>query len=432
MSERARVLFFVHGHPALRPGGAEQASLELYEAMRNGDEFEPFLAARTDDPNLVRPGTTFGAVNDDPNQLLYFSRFDGDDFFLGTRADKDFYTTYLRRLLETVRPSVVHFQHTVHTGLESIRLVRATLPGVPIVYTLHEYLPICTANGQMVRTFNLETCMEASPRRCNECFPSIEPGRFLLRERFIKAQLALVDRFVAPSRFLLERYVDWGVDRERLVEIDYGRAPTPKLAPRELRRGEGRSQFGFFGQLNPYKGIRELLAAMRVLRESGREDLHLYVNGANLDVQPEEFRAEVDQLLTDTGANVTVLGSYARNELAARMELVDWVVVPSIWWENSPLVIQEAFLRGRPVICNGIGGMAEKVKHDVNGIHAQVRNPHELAHALARAADTDGLWERLHAGVPQVPTAERAARAHVELYRELIAQDLGQPVGQVA
>ena len=43
------------------------------------------------------------------------------------------------------------------------------------------------------------------------------------------------------------------------------------------------------------------------------------------------------------------------------MASVDWVVVPSIWWENSPLVIQEAFGYGRPVICSDIGGMAEKV-----------------------------------------------------------------------
>jgi glycosyltransferase involved in cell wall biosynthesis len=430
MSER--VLFFVHGHPALRPGGAEQASLELYEAMRDGGEFEPFLAARTDDPNLVRPGTPFGAINDDPNQLLYFSRFAGDDFFLGTRADKSFYTTYLHRLLDTIRPSIVHFQHTVHTGLESIRQVRASLPGVPIVYTLHEYLPICNANGQLMRTMNLEPCMRASPRRCHECFPDIEPGRFFLREQFIKAQLGLVDRFVAPSRFLLERYVDWGLERERLVEIDYGRSPTAKLPPRELGPGERRSRFGFFGQLNPYKGIRELLAAMRVLRESGRTDLHLYVNGANLDVQREEFQQEVQGLLADAADNVTVLGPYEQDELADRMALVDWAVVPSIWWENSPLVIQEAYLRGRPLICHGIGGMAEKVADGVSGIHARVRSPQDFARTLAAAADTDGLWERLRDGAPLVPTAAEQARVHAELYRELLAQTGGRQAVRAA
>ena len=427
-----RVLYFVHGHPALRAGGAEQASLELYEAVRDEGEFEPFLAARTDDLAFARPGTVFGAVNDDPNQLLFLSRSTGNDYFLHTRADKEFYTTHLRRLLETIRPSIVHFQHTVHTGLESIRQVRATLPEVPIVYTLHEYLPICHANGQMMRTLNFEPCTHASPRRCHECFPSVEPAQFFLRERFIKAQLEGVDRFVCPSRFLLERYAAWGLPREKLVEIDYGRHPVPELAPRQLRSGERRSRFGFFGQLNPYKGIRELLAAMRVVGESGRGDIHLYVNGANLDIQRQEFREEVEGLLADAAGNVTVLGTYEQHELAERMALVDWALVPSIWWENSPLVIQEAFLHRRPVICNDIGGMAEKVDDGVSGLHAKVRSPQDLARVLVNAVDTEGLWERLREGIPQVPTAAEAAKVHAEIYRELLAEAAPPATAQAA
>jgi len=57
------------------------------------------------------------------------------------------------------------------------------------------------------------------------------------------------------------------------------------------------------------------------------------------------------------------------------MAAVDWVVVPSIWWENSPLVIQEAFAHGRPVICSDIGGMAEKVAHEKNGLHFRANDP---------------------------------------------------------
>ena len=57
------------------------------------------------------------------------------------------------------------------------------------------------------------------------------------------------------------------------------------------------------------------------------------------------------------------------------MAEVDWVVVPSIWWENAPLVIQEAFRHRRPVICGDIGGMAEMVRDGVDGLHAPVERP---------------------------------------------------------
>src|ERR1044071_6965300 len=88
----------------------------------------------------------------------------------------------------------------------------------------------------------------------------------------------------------------------------------------------------------------------------------------------------------------------------------DWVVVPSIWWENSPLVIQEAFQHGRPVICSDIGGMAEKVTHGVNGLHFRRGDAHSLAAAMRRAVDTPGVCEKLRSGTPHVqPTPEHVA-----------------------
>ncbi len=104
------------------------------------------------------------------------------------------------------------------------------------------------------------------------------------------------------------------------------------------------------------------------------------------------------------------------------MSEIDWVVVPSRWWENSPLVIQEAFMHGRPVICSGIGGMAEKVEHNVNGLHFPVSQPNVLAETIRAATSTPGLWERLRDGIPQIyPMDEHIARL-TDLYEELIAQ----------
>jgi glycosyltransferase involved in cell wall biosynthesis len=82
------------------------------------------------------------------------------------------------------------------------------------------------------------------------------------------------------------------------------------------------------------------------------------------------------------------------------MRQVDWVVVPSVWWENSPLVIQEAFAAGRPVVCSGIGGMAEKVPAGTAGLHFRAGDPGDLADVMRRAATEPGLWDRLRAGLP--------------------------------
>src|SRR6185436_12596375 len=121
-----------------------------------------------------------------------------------------------------------------------------------------------------------------------------------------------------------------------------------------------------------------------------------WLHGANLEIQTPTFQQEFRALLDSTAQAVTFFGRYEHSELPRLMAAVDWVVVPSIWWENSPLVIQEAFHHGRPVICSGIGGMAEKVTDGVNGLHFRRGDPASLAATIRRAATSPGLWETLH------------------------------------
>ena len=241
----------------------------------------------------------------------------------------------------------------------------------PILYTLHEYLPICHRQGQMLRTEhkNEELCLKASPRRCNECFPDIPSSEFFLRERCIKAHLDHVDLFIAPSQFLLQRYVDWGIPPDRIVCEDYGRQPAVRLAETESRPAA--QPLRLLRPVQPLQGRRD---AARGDGDASRErpDIQLRLHGANLDQQTDEFQESFAALLEQAEANVTLVGSYHPADLPLLMRDVDWVVVPSRWWENSPLVIQEAFMQRRPVICSGIGGMAEKVTHDVNGLHFNV------------------------------------------------------------
>ncbi len=167
--------------------------------------------------------------------------------------------------------------------------------------------------------------------------------------------------------------------------------PVERARERE-RTGGSRTRIGFFGQINHFKGADLLLRAMQVVCEE-EPDAHLWLHGANLEIQPQAFQDEFGELLADTGRNVTLAGRFEHADLPRLLADVDWVVVPSRWWENSPLVIQEAFLHGRPVICGDIGGMAEKVRDGVDGLHFRAGDPTSLAETLLRAIRTPGLWE---------------------------------------
>ncbi len=101
---------------------------------------------------------------------------------------------------------------------------------------------------------------------------------------------------------------------------------------------------------------------------------------------------------------------------------VDWVVVPSIWWENSPLVIQEAFAHGRPVICSDIGGMAEKVTDLVDGLHFRAGDPLSLADTIAAATSMPGLWDQLSGGIAPVHSLEDHSAKLSSLYDQLLVE----------
>jgi glycosyltransferase involved in cell wall biosynthesis len=76
------------------------------------------------------------------------------------------------------------------------------------------------------------------------------------------------------------------------------------------------------------------------------------------------------------------------------MQTVGWVVVPSIWWENSPVVIQEAMRAGTPLVVSDIGGMAEKVRPGVDGLHFTRGSVQDLARVLKVAAGP-AVWNKL-------------------------------------
>jgi glycosyltransferase involved in cell wall biosynthesis len=416
---RKRVLFVLHNHPSISPGGSETYTMEVYRALQRSGEFEPMVLARADPEALGPSGTRgqapFAVVGDDPNELLVLVPDGQYDKFFMRMHDKGLFVRHFMDFLRSQRPDVVHFQHTLFLGAEMISAVRRTLPGVPIMFTLHEYLPICNHYGQLVRTSG-ELCLKESPRRCHECFPEHSQQEFFLRKRLIQSHFGQVDLFIAPSRFLLEQYVEWGIPRPQIRYEEHGAVPVRRLEspPRT------RNRFAFFGVLTQFKGVDVLLRAMQRL---GPEfDGRLRIHGANYSEQPESMRAELDHLLAATRDTVTYEGPYDHTVLPTLMAEADWVVVPSVWWENSPIVIQEAFLHGRPVICSDVGGMAEKVSHQVNGLLFNVGSPESLAETISAAARDEDLWNRLHEGIPPVRTMTDHVAALESLYRRLIEQ----------
>jgi glycosyltransferase involved in cell wall biosynthesis len=98
------------------------------------------------------------------------------------------------------------------------------------------------------------------------------------------------------------------------------------------------------------------------------------------------------------------------------------VLAPSIWWENSPVVIQEARRNRVPIVCSDIGGAAEKVAHGIDGWHIPVGSAPELAALLRSLAADPAQLAAIRATIRPPADCRAAVAEHVALYDALFAR----------
>src|SRR5205823_8673807 len=133
--------------------------------------------------------------------------------------------------------------------------------------------------------------------------------------------------------------------------------------------------------------------------------------------------AEIEQFIEDekqrspSDRRVWFNGSYETRELRGRMSRVDWCIVPSLWWEAFALVISEAWMFGKPVICSNVGAMADRVTNERDGLHFEMGDPAALARTIKRAATEPDLWPRLVGALPTPPSRAEMADGFRRVYR---------------
>jgi len=358
-----RVLIAAHSHPEVSSGGAEIAAFQLFRDLQARADCRAWFLGCDPSSEGERPGAVLSQPWSDTE---YLYRPAGFDWFKFANPDPRF-PAEIERLFRELAPDVVHFHHYANFGVEVFQHLRRVLPNCRIVVTLHEYLAICHHFGQMVTKPHYNLCYQSSPVRCQKCFPEFARSDFFLRRLYIMRFLDLVDSFVAPSRFLADRYAAWGLPEAKLVVME-NPMPHAGAAPASPIPATGVLRIGFFGQISVLKGIDVLFDAATELARDSNANISFEIFG-DYRGQPEELRATFLERMAESGANIRFHGPYDRERVDRLMRSVHAVLVPSIWWENSPIVIQEALRNRRPVICSDIGGMAEKVRDGIDGFH---------------------------------------------------------------
>ena len=378
------ILKIIHGYPPNYNAGSEVYSQSICNELSKHHKVSVFT--REENPYSVDFAVRHENANDNLN-FYFVNNPQGKDGYRHKQLDDNF-----AKLISEIKPDIAHIGHLNHlsTGLVD----ELNKQNIPIVFTLHDFWLMCPRGQFLTRSIgkehNFQLCSGQQDHKCaSDCYrvyfsgneqdeeQDIENWSIWTHQRMIetKAVIDKVDLFIAPSNYLRNRFVnEFSVSENKIIFLDYG-FPTEYLTQTEKSKEKINFNFGYIGTHITSKGVNQLIEAFREIEEPATLKIYGRHNGQSTNAL---------KLLAATSKNkIEFVGEYINHNLANDVfSKVDCIVVPSIWAENSPLVIHEAQSCKVPVITADFGGMKEYVQHKVNGLLFEHRNTNSLKEQL--------------------------------------------------
>ncbi|MCB9881475.1 MAG: glycosyltransferase family 4 protein [Planctomycetes bacterium] len=432
--------------------GTEQYVLALAKAMvARGHEVEIFTlkpAFEVDDPVYQLERDTYDGlsiqrlhywrhVHPNPVRVEYHHPLAGETF---------------GRYLEERSPDLVHVFHLRYLGGNLLEELQAR--GIPTVVHLMDFWFVCPV-FLLLRADG--TLCDGPPDGGLGCFPCVNEdlGRsldslairsevralaqlaphdlrrggdglyslysaVLERQGYLRDCLQRAGTIVAPSHFLKSVFVENGIDAERLTVVSYGLREERKQRIESARaeRVEPGSdeplRVGYVGTISHYKGVHVVVDAMRHVMAPCRLEVFGRTDDYADYSKPLVERADADE-------RIVFRGSFQLAEVGGVLGSIDVLVVPSLWYENTPFVILEAFAAGVPVFASNLGGMAELVRDGVNGELFERSNAHDLGTRLQRLALERDRLARYRSAIGPVKGVSENAEEIENLYFHHVA-----------
>jgi len=326
----------------------------------------------------------------------------------------------VRAMIAEFRPDVAHVRNIYHHLSPSI-LWELRAQQVPVVYHLNDFKVLCPSYNLVLRGKACEACKGGRFWHAlqEQCYPGWGARMTLVAEAYIHKWVGTyrkcVDCFLAPSRFVRDKFVEHGWDGDKFEVLPH----FQRMEAVRLRRAEGAPVL-YFGRLSLEKGVDDLLRAMQRL-----PDLQLKIAGDG------PARGILQKLAAELGLNnVEFTGQLGGKELDRAISASRFTVLPSHAYETLGKTILESHARGRAVVATDLGSRRELIQHGTTGVLYRVGDVEELSSAIRLLASTPELAEQMgRAGWEQVKrkyTPEAHYEVLIDLYQRLIDYR-GQP-----
>jgi glycosyltransferase involved in cell wall biosynthesis/SAM-dependent methyltransferase len=369
--------------------------------------------------------------------------------FIRDEYDNGLVADHVRRYVKSIKPEAVHMFHLSRLSGSVIEVFREL--GVPVVYTPTDFWAICVRNTLQKPSGELSAGPDEISSNCLECriaerllpekelpaatgkqefyrrlaeralakanneHPNMAQIRAILaRTEFLRERVNAVDAILAPTNLMQQMLTANGINPGLVAVSPYGMDVSGFENAKRSGPDSGGLRVGYMGTIHPQKGLDVLLRAFTHLPQANGVTLRVC---GSLKSYPDYTREVYD--LAGQDLRINFAGSFPNEKMTAELGKVDVLVVPSTWYENTPLVIYSALAARIPVVASNLGGMAEVVRHGENGLLFEPGDPEDLARQLSRLIEDPALLTKLGENAGNVRTVKDSVDEMLGLYERL-------------
>jgi len=404
-----RILYVVHQFFPKWYTGTERFILDLAKQMRRMGHYVEVLTYGFDDD------TGFSVCNGVMYKKYTFQTIPVTSIRHLTVPDDLSYNIFddkieniLFRVMTKGNFDIVHVAHPMRLGC--VFKVAKSL-GLPTILTLTDFWLICPKAILVTSKGHLCKGSEDGIKCTDECFFTEKT----IRERFTHSNEISdsVDYIVSPTHFL-----------KKMFEVN-NFSPNIKLMPFSIDYNDVESNLkeyleksditlGFLSTLLPHKGAHVLLNAFN---EAKMSNIKLKIYGHYFGAV--DYYNTLKSFVKDN--RVEFCGAYNYEEIPKILDEIDILVVPSIWWENSPLILLRALAHNVPAIVSDLGGMTEVINDGENGFVFEAGNAQSLAEILRKIGEDPIILNEMKARIRHPPRIEEEAFEYEMVYSSLIS-----------
>jgi glycosyltransferase involved in cell wall biosynthesis len=428
-----KICFAVHHFLPNFTGGSEWETLRLATGLQaQGHEVSIITIERIDQSDPERNITWVDDVYQGlAVRRLFYNQQNAPDVFRW-EYDNLWVGEAVRTWLEEKRPDIFHLISGYLISGRALKVAQEM--GLKRVVSLMDYWFLCPRIS-MLRSDGKMGMHSIQPVTCARCLGEqsrryylpamIAPGLMTaywkrqnqkihqMEERisFLRSTLDQSDMILSASQFLRSVYIQNGISPDKILQMRQGL----DFKPAGEKKKSDWLRVGYIGQITYIKGVHVLLEAVRALPNVS---LTVEIYGEASSHPPY-----LDSLKKIVGNDPRVhfeKAYHSAEEGAKAFQNLDVLVVPSIWFENSPNVILEAFASGTPVIASNLGGAAELVQDGVSGLVFEAGNAADLAQKIMNLVQQPDLLQKLQTGIPAVKNVAQQVDELLNVYQMVL------------